>query len=191
MGGGHVAKYACTWTPFNRSVERMVPARKPNIRPCLNLDSRAVAGRDRHGVSKLTIWFLRHWGLQGWGDLCPQSVSLLSLHSFLWSWAITFPLNWMARSHQGVCLYADVNHFFLCPLLAAAHRMEVILTPCSIDVGYFYDIIFSHALIPIKFSNLQWAGRYPRIKAQSWYLRKMLMGADAGYLKRFATIHHS
>lgn len=31
---------------------------------------------------------------------------------------------------------------FLCPLLAAAHRVEVILVPCSLDVGYFYDIIF-------------------------------------------------
>lgn len=94
MGGGHVAKYTCTWTPLNRSVERMVPARKPNIRACLNLDSRAVAGRGRHGVSKLTIWFLRDTGgCRVGGGICPQSVSLLSLHSFLWSWAITFPLN--------------------------------------------------------------------------------------------------
>lgn len=117
MGGGPVAKYACTWTPLNRSVERMVPARKPNIWACLNLDSRAVAGRGRHGVSKLTIWFLRDTGGCGVGQgICPQSVSLLSLHSFLWSWAITFPLNWMARSHQGVSLYTDVNHFFFVSL---------------------------------------------------------------------------
>lgn len=40
-----------------------------------------------------------------------------------------------------VCMLMSIISF-LCPSLAAAHRVEVILVPCSIDVGYFYDIIF-------------------------------------------------
>lgn len=31
---------------------------------------------------------------------------------------------------------------FVCPSPPAAHSVEVILAPCSLDVGYFYDIIF-------------------------------------------------
>lgn len=31
---------------------------------------------------------------------------------------------------------------FVRPSPPAAHSVEVILAPCSLDVGYFYDIIF-------------------------------------------------
>ena len=129
----------------------------------------------------------RLWGLAG---RCPPSVSLLSPRSFLWPWVVTFLLYYMAGSHQADVYMLMSIISFLCRLLTAAHRVEVILTPWSLDVGYFYDIIFSHALIPIKFSHLQWAGGYPRIKAQGRCVRRMWMRADVSFLKRFATIHH-
>lgn len=48
-----------------------------------------------------------------------------------------------------VCMLMSIISF-LCPSLAAAHGVEVILVPCSIDVGYFYDIIF-----PWRFDTYQ------------------------------------
>lgn len=101
-----------------------------------------------------------------------------------------FPVLLHGQVSSDRCLYADVNHFFFVPLAHCSHRREVILAPWSIDVGYFYDIIFSHALIPIKFSHLQWAGGYPRIKAQGRCIGRVWMRADVSFLKSFATIHH-
>lgn len=40
-----------------------------------------------------------------------------------------------------VCMLMSIISF-LFPSPAAAHRVEVILAPRSIDVGYFYDVIF-------------------------------------------------
>lgn len=82
---------------------------------------------------------------------------------------MTFLLNFVAKSHQGVCLYAGVNHFFLCPSPPAAHSVEVILAPCSIDVGYFYGIIFLSFFDAYQVLKSTMSRGYPRIKAQSWY----------------------
>lgn len=37
----------------------MVPAKKPDIQPCVNVDSRAIVERDRDGVHELTTWLLK------------------------------------------------------------------------------------------------------------------------------------
>ena len=68
--GRRASRIRLHWTPFNRSAERTAPARKPNTQPCLNLDSRAIAGRDRDKVSKLTIWLFK--GSGGWQGNVPQ-----------------------------------------------------------------------------------------------------------------------
>lgn len=68
------------------------------------------------------------------------------------------PSNFMGSSHQGYVRTTMTIISFLRRVPPAAHRVEVILAPCSIDVVIFIVLFFSPALIPIKVSNLQQAG---------------------------------
>lgn len=112
---------------------------KPDIQPSLNL---TPLKQCHTGMGSVTLSGSSEAGCHALRELCPQSISCLKPKSILAVTGYNSSIEFQdpkTRSHQGVCLFADVNHlssFFHVP---SAYRMEVVLTPCSVDVGYLCD----------------------------------------------------
>jgi hypothetical protein len=104
---------------------------KPDIQPSLNL---TPLKQCHTGMGSVTLSGSSEAGCHALRGLCLQSISHLKPKSTL---AVTGSSSSIelqdpkTRSHQGVCLFADVNHlssFFHVSL--PAYRMEVVLTLC-------------------------------------------------------------
>lgn len=173
MVGELAAKCLYTWTALPRDCRQESSCREARHSALFELDSpEAVSSRDE--VSYIVS------GSSEAG--CHGIEEAMSTKRFTTKVQVHSCCHWLYLFHWtpwpgliGVCVCLLMSIIFLsCPL--PAYRMEVsACTPlcwCGLSVWQF-----SEALIPIKVLNLQWAGGYPRIRAQKQCSRKTVDGS--------------
>lgn len=153
------------------------------------LDSR-VSSERQGWVGELKIWSLQRPAAIPWVWGKGMSTKHCTFKAHVHSYCHRIQLSWLDSISVYVCMPMWII-FCVRPSLPAAHRVEVILVPCSIDVGYFYIIFFScfdtyqglKSTVSRGLSKNQ-STELVQLEGYWWELMQFTS-------KRFATIHHS